>query len=181
MNISPRCRNWTFVCIVQTLKTSHVVFIFRWGQSFVHPSHAYTPIPLILFPVPLALRWYLRSSVFIIVCLCLPAQTPPFSSDSNSLPPPSSDTVTLTLTHAHACAHTNTSPPHTPPASWRCLIHFCTPSTHWLQLEAGGAGLDIYLQEQATSYTQTGPTCSANHKQEDSEAGSRSTNIYPGA
>lgn len=130
-----------------------------WGQfiSLCRPRGC-TPISLILFPVPLALRWYLRSLVFIIVCLCLPAQIPPLSS--GSLPPPCADIVTLTLSHARAHAHKHVSPAHSPP-SWCCLIHFSTPSTHKLQLEAGGAGLDIYDQEEATSYTQTGPTCSA--------------------
>lgn len=128
-----------------------------WGQfiSLCRPRGC-TPISLILFPVPLALRWYLRSLVFIIVCLCLPAQIPPLSS--GSLPPPShSHSHTLARTRAR----TQTRLPRTLPPSWCCLIHFSTPSTHKLQLEAGGAGLDIYNQEQATSYTQTGPTCSA--------------------
>lgn len=118
------------------------------------------PISLILFPVPLALRWYLRSLVFIIVCLCLSAQVPPFPSDSKSLP-----SSVRWHSHSHTCtrtrALTQTRLPRTLPPSCCCLIHFSTPSTHWLQLQAGGAGLDIYILEQATRYTETGPTCSA--------------------
>lgn len=130
-----------------------------WGQfiSLCRPRGC-TPISLILFPVPLALRWYLRSLVFIIVCLCLPEQIPPLSS--GSLPPPCADIVTLTLWHARAHAHKRVSPAHSPrlgAVSFTSVLHPRTNSN----LKQGGAGLDIYNQEQATSYTQTGPTCSA--------------------
>lgn len=129
-----------------------------WGQfiSLCRPRGC-TPISLILFPVPLALRWYLRSLVFIIVCLS------PWTNPSPlfRLPPSSVRWHSHSHTLARTRARTQTRLPRTLPPSWCCLIHFSTPSTHKLQLEAGGAGLDIYNQEQATSYTQTGPTCSA--------------------
>lgn len=112
--------------------------MFMWGQfiSLCRPRGC-TPIPLILFPVPLALRWYLRSLVFIIVCLCLPAQIPPLSS--GSLPPPCADIVTLTLPQAHAHAHKHVSPAHSPrlgAVSFTSVLHPRTNSN----LEQGGRG-----------------------------------------
>ncbi len=149
-------------------------------MTIFHPR-ACTPIPLILFPVPLALRWYLRSLVFIIVCLCLPAQIPPFSSDSSLLPPPCADTVTLTLTHAHARAHKHFSPAHSPPVlvlshSLQYAIHALTPT--WSR--GGGVGYIPPRGGHKLHWDWTHLQCK-DHKQEDSEAGSRSTNIYPGA
>lgn len=107
---------------------------------------------------------------------------------SLTLPPPCADTHSRALTPHHTRTQTRLPrtyllPPPLPCASWCCLIHFSAPSTHRLRLGAGGAGLDIYLPVQATSYTvDLEAACSAkNHKQEDSEAGSRSTNTHCGA
>lgn len=122
----------------------------QWSPSIASPA-ACTPIPLILFPVPLAVRSYLRSLLFIIVCL--PAQSPPLLSRFSSLPPPCADTLPLSHFHVHAYARIRANSrvssahyPHTPPSlscdavSFTSLLHPRTDS----QLQAmGGAGWDI--------------------------------------
>lgn len=105
----------------------------------------------------------------------------PSSSDS---PPPSlpcslrADTLTLALPCAHArLLRTHTHTPSCPSLSRR-LIHSAAPSTH--RFGAGrGAGWDINLprggHELHSDWTHL--QCK-DHKQEDSEAGSRSTNTF---
>lgn len=127
---SPLCRGLASLCSEISAVLTFRLFI----SSFCHPR-ACTPIPLILFPVPLALRWYLRSLMFMIVCLCLPAQIPPFSSDSSLL---------HALTHSHARTQTLLPrivlPPPNPPrlgaVSFTSVRHPRTDSN----LEQGGRG-----------------------------------------
>lgn len=90
-----------------------------------------------------------------------PARIPPLSLQS---PPPSSVCAdTVTLSHfAHTRARPlslSLSPARSPSpscsaVSFTSVRHPRTDSN--LEQEGGGAGLDIYIQEQATSYTETG-------------------------
>lgn len=134
--MSAHCKSHRVRCVNNQLKTIDLAYSF-------HPC-ACTQILLILFPVPLALRWYLRSLVFTIVCLCLPSTGPSLLFRfklTSLLPPPSSVRWHSHFhTYTRTRAHTWTLLPRRLPPSWCCLIHFSTPSTHWLQLEQGGRG-----------------------------------------
>lgn len=142
------------------LINSCVAMQFIWTQFvFSLRRCVCRSMPLILFPVPLAVRWYLRSLALIIVCLCPPAQIPPLLFRFK-LPP----SYLLWHSHSHtstwARALTQTRIPRTSPQvlalshSLRYSIHALTPT--WSR--GGGVG---YICLRRGHEQQTGPTCSA--------------------
>lgn len=132
----------------------------------IHPSiPSLPPIPLILFPVPLALRSYLRSSALAI--RLSPSPSPSLSLWRAPLPSPSLGSPPCADTLARAHAHTSSEsereekktglprtylllvapPPLRPapspsPTRLGGAVSF-TPRT--VQERGGEAGLDIYL------------------------------------
>lgn len=100
------------------------------------------------------------SGTFWLCVVCV-SQMSPSRPLTVLLPPPSSALCALThslaLPSVRAQSPPRTRSPRAPPSP---VIASFTPSTHWFG--AGrGAGWDINLRVEATSYTQTGPARSA--------------------
>lgn len=169
----------------------------------IHPSiPSLPPIPLILFPVPLALRSYLRSSALAI--RLSPSPSPSLSLWRAPLPspclgsPPCADTLARARTHtlperarerrkklvSHARTYYSSllllpSSPSPSPSRLGGAVSF-TPRT---VQESGGGGVG-YIPPGVGHELHSDWNSLAvrkDHKQEDSEAGSRSTNIHSGA
>lgn len=168
----------------------------------IHPSiPSLPPIPLILFPVPLALRSYLRSSALAI--RLSPSPSPSLSLWRAPLPSPSLGSPpcadTLARVHAHTSRESEREekktdlprtylllvappPPAPRPAPPLPVSAVLSHSLHAPSRKGGGGvgyippGVGHELHSDWNSLA-----VRKDHKQEDSEAGSRSTNIHSGA